>query len=98
MPDILLRNSKKAVVQRDPLVGAPYTKAVAGAIQGLAGGTADGAQQKTALDWIVRELCRTYDTAYFGDRSADNAFVAGQRFCGNQLAAILNLKLGTIED
>lgn len=98
MPDILVRNSKKPIVQREPLVGAPYSKATAGAIQALAAGTADADQQKRALDWIMREACRTYDTAYFGERAADNAFVAGQRFSGGQIVAILNTKLGTIED
>ncbi len=61
------------------------------AIKQLLVGTASDDQQKRALDWIIRDACRTYDDTYYGDSQRDSDFAAGKRFVGLQIVKILNI-------
>ena len=68
-----------------PWIPPEVPLAVTLAIKGLANGTANDAQQKRALNWIVETLCGTYDLSYRPLSDRDTAFAEGRRFVGLQL-------------
>lgn len=77
-------------VQSDPVIAT--------AVQALARGEADPAQQKEALEWIIEVAAMTHDQSFFpggeeGRRDSD--FAAGRRFVG--LAIIKHTKLNASE-
>ena len=83
---------------KTPRVGHPwepaeYDEQITGAIKSLATGTANDAQQKRALDWIVRVVCRTYDHSYrpgeAGNR--DTAYAEGMRKPGLEIVKQIRL-------
>lgn len=62
------------------------------AIKALAEGKASAVQQKLALDWIISELCRTYDVSFRPDDAGgdrDTAFAEGRRFVGLQIRRVI---------
>lgn len=67
------------------------------ALQALAAGTADAAQQKRALDWIIREACRTYDLSYRPESDRDTTFSEGRRFVGLQVVKALHLNTSILK-
>jgi hypothetical protein len=81
-----------------PWFPAEYEKADVAAIQALAKGEANAGQQKRALDWIIMNLCRTYDVTYFPESVRDSDFASGKRFIGQQITKLINLKLGLLKD
>lgn len=76
-----------------PWLPATYARANAAALQALLRGEATPHQQKLALDWIIEQAARTYDTTYFPDSDRDSAFAEGKRFVGNQIIKMLKLNL-----
>ena len=72
----------------------PFPKArVTLAIKALAAGTADRDQQRAALDWIINDLCKTYDWAFHpgpdGQRETDVAL--GRQLVGKTIVGEINL-------
>lgn len=84
--------------QKKPWEQAGYTKRDIVAMQALMEGKADADQQKRALDWIVNNVCKTYDMSYRPDSDRDTAFAEGKRYCGNQIIHALKLKVGALPD
>lgn len=91
--------------RKQPIPGAPsadpwkppaWDLPDAGAIQALARGEANDAQQKRALDYIIRSLAGTYDLSYRSGKSDDTAFAEGRRFVGLQIVKLINANLGAI--
>jgi hypothetical protein len=77
-----------------------YDDQIVIAIQMLSEGKANEGQQTMALDWIVHELCKTYDLSYRpnefgGDR--DTVFAEGKRFVGLELVKMTKLKVGRMQ-
>lgn len=70
---------------------APYTVDHVYAVQHLARGSANEAQQKMALDFIVNRLCGTYDSTHFPDNPSDRDFANGKRHVGLQLVKLINM-------
>ena len=68
----------------------------AAAIQAVAEGRADEAQQQRAITTIVEKLCQTYDLSYSPDSERDSAFAEGKRFVGLQIAKLIRLNYSTI--
>lgn len=63
-----------------------------GAIKALAKGQARPDQQITAMNFIIEEICRTYDLPYRPDElggERDSSFAAGKQFVGFQLRRII---------
>ena len=63
-----------------------------GAIKAMAKGTARPDQQMTALNFIIDDLARAYDTSYRPDEAGgalDTAFAEGRRFVGLQVRRII---------
>lgn len=76
-----------------------YGLADAHALRALQAGTADAAQQKRALAWIMNEASKYLDEPYRpggqdGDR--DTVFALGRAFVGRQIAKLLNLNLSKL--
>lgn len=70
----------------------PMDQAEAAAVKALMIGKADEFQQKTAMDWIIRKLCGTYDPAFYeSQRQTDLAL--GKRLVGQQLINIQHLDM-----
>lgn len=68
-----------------------YDAADVTAIQQLEQGTANAEMQKRALDWIIRQACRTYDVSYRPGDTHETAFHEGRRFVGNEVIKMLKL-------
>lgn len=79
--------------KRLPWQPADYEKADTAALKALLAGNANEGQQQRALDWIVNDLCGTYDQPYCpgegGDR--DTVFACAKQFVGQQIVKQLNL-------
>lgn len=69
---------------------AKYEAADITAIQLLERGECPPELQKRALNWIVNNVCATYDQSYRGD-PGDTAFAEGKRYCGNTIVKMLKL-------
>ena len=54
-----------------------YDAADVTAIQQLEQGTANAEMQKRALDWIIRQACRTYDVSYRPGDTHETALLRG---------------------
>ena len=62
------------------------------AIQAQAVSKANEGQQKTALDFIINEICRTYDLSYRPEEKGgerETAFAEGRRFVGLEIVKII---------
>jgi uncharacterized protein YycO len=92
------KKTVKAWNERNPWEQAPYTKGDIVAIQALHNGNADADQQRRALDWIIYEVCKTYDLSYRPDSDRDTVFAEGKRYCGNQIIHAIKLKVGLLEE
>lgn len=73
----------------------PYELADASAIQALARGEADSAQQIKALQWIIIRAAYTDEVAYWPD-SDQTVFAEGRRFVGIQIKKMMILNLNTL--
>lgn len=67
-------------------------KAAVFALQAMAKGHANEGQQKIALDYLINEVCRTYDVSFRPDDKGgerETAFAEGRRFVGMQIEKII---------
>ncbi|SRR6266404_1545405 len=69
-----------------------WEPADAAALQALVAGTAEPAQQRRALDWIMMKAAATYDFHYH-DSDRDTAFGLGRAFVGQQIRKLLQLNI-----
>ncbi len=75
---------------------APYEIADLTAVKALAAGTADAQQQKRALDWILIQVCGTYEMSYRPESDRDTAFAEGRRFVGLQIVKALHINTANL--
>ena len=71
---------------------APYDENIVYALQALAAGKASEDQQKTALEWIVFQLCGTYDATFYPDSERNTTFAEAKRHVGLQLVKMIRLQ------
>lgn len=92
------KSQRQAIDEHAPWKPPSFDPADAEAFQALARGNATGAQQKRALDWLVKSACSTYDMSYRPgeDGRRDTDFAEGRRFVGLQIVKLLNLKIGLL--
>lgn len=83
---------RKRSASRRPYDPSPCDRTDVWAMKALAAGTANEAQQKRALDWILRIACGVGDTTYYPDSERDSAFANGKRFVGLEIVGLLNMK------
>lgn len=65
------------------------------AFQSLEAGNANEFQQKSALKWLINDVCHTYDMSYWPGDSLATAFAEGRRAVG--LEVVVMLKINTTE-
>lgn len=87
----------EAITEHAPWMPPGYEPEDAAAMQAMAKGTANGAQQIRALTWIIERAADTYGMSYRpggheGDR--DTVLAEGRRFVGNQIIKLTKVKLG----
>lgn len=80
-----------------PWIPPAYGLGDISAIQALSNGTADAAQQKRALKWIIYQACCTYDLSYRPGTPDEVAFAEGKRFVGLQLVKALHLNTAVLK-
>ena len=68
------------------------------AIQALAQGKATSIQQIKALEFIVHEVCRTYDMPYQSESSRDTDFACGMLHVGKQLVKFTKLNIQSMQE
>lgn len=74
----------------------PYENGDVAALQALASGTANEAQQKAALRWIIEVAADTYGMSYRPNSTHDTAFAEGKRAVGLAVVKLLKLNLGAL--
>lgn len=85
---------KKPINPAAPYLPAAYTNQDAYALQALAKGIANAGQQAHALDFIINNICKTYDLPYRPDSEGgdrDTSFASGKQFCGMQIVKLLKI-------
>lgn len=84
-------------MQRPTLKGAAMSVEATAAVQAIAAGNASESQQKFAIDFIIRELCQSFDDAFL-DNDRDTTFLLGKQHVGKTLIFMTNFKLGMIKN
>ena len=74
---------------------AEYKAADISSVQQLERGTATPEMQIRFLNWMITEVCGTYDQSYVKD-THETAFNEGKRFVGNTLIKMLKLEPGKL--
>lgn len=92
------KSEDQAIADHAPWKPTPFEPPDAAAFQALARGNATADQQKRALDWLVKNACRTYDLSFrpgeVGRRDTD--FAEGRRSVGLEIVKLVNIKIGMI--
>lgn len=65
------------------------------ALQALHQGTADAAQQKRAIKWIIEQASAYYELSFNEDQKLED-FSEGRRFVGKQIVNMLSLNPSTL--
>lgn len=74
---------------------APFNVAQATAVQALSAGVANEGQQKTALEWILKDACGLPLWPYRKDqRETDIAL--GRQFVGQQIMGLIKVNVSTM--
>jgi hypothetical protein len=74
---------------KNVLARPDYSPFIVTALRALANGTANAHQQKEALDYIIYQVCGTYDLAYRRNERDTNVAL-GKQFAGQTLVFLLN--------
>ena len=81
--------------KRDPAwLPARYDVTDIYALQAVFHGTADAAQQRRALDWIINTAAETYELSFRSDDAGgdrESAFAEGKRHVGMQIVKMINM-------
>ena len=90
-----------ATKDKGPKVLAPgvvlprYELADVTALQALAGGIADEAQQKRALKWIIENAAAMYEWAY-KEQPRETDIALGRQLVGQSIVGLLKLQVSTL--
>lgn len=90
---------RKAPAQQTLLERAAndWELADASAIKALQAGTADAAQQRRALDWILKKACALPEWAYVpGDEHGTHVHL-GRQFAGHMIMKLLQMNMATAQ-
>lgn len=68
------------------------------ALQALSRGEANPEQQKLALQYIINNVCLTYDMPYRPESSRDTDFLLGRMYAGQQIVKLLKINLNKIKE
>ena len=87
-------SAKPGKTQPPPWLPAKYDDMDTAAVKAIAAGVANEGQQKRFLDWVINQVCGTYDLSFRPgpDGTRETAFAEGKRHVGLQLIKHVNLK------
>ena len=85
----------KAVTRPSSVQPARLRVADAGAIQALANGQADEAQQKHALTWILKKACMEGDWAY-QESQRETDIALGRQFVAQQIVGAIAVNISAL--
>jgi len=78
-------------VDKGPHVPSKPPAHIMDAFKALEAGNANEFQQKAALDWLLREVCHTYDLSYRPGDSLATMFAEGRRSVGLEIVTMLKV-------
>jgi len=81
----------------NPWLPPVYSDFDAAAIQAVARGEADAAQQVHAIKFLVEVLCGTYDVSFRPESDRATAFAEGKRFVGLQIVKLIKLNISALK-
>jgi hypothetical protein len=73
---------------------AKYDDAIINAVKALLTYTANEGQQKTAVDWLIHQVCGYYDLSFHPEDPRMTDFAEGKRYVAAQLIKMTKLKGG----
>lgn len=76
---------------------APFDAIESEALKALYDGTANAAQQKLSLEWIIRHASRYFDEPYRPERSKDTAYACGRMSVGRRIVQAIEAKTTSLE-
>ena len=82
----------------EPFHPAQYEPADMYAVKAVWAGTANERQQRRALEWILNNVCSTYDLSFRPDSQRVTDFAEGKRFVGLQIVKAVKLDLSKLPD
>lgn len=92
------RPPHEVLLDAAPWMPPPYELHHVTAFKALSLGQANPDQQRQALDWLIRDACKTYDLSYRpgpdGDR--ETAMAEGRRHVGLQVVKMINLDVSKL--
>lgn len=83
--------------ERRPWHPAPYTVDDIYALQNLAKGRANEAQQARALDHILRRVCAIHDPTFIPDSDRETVFAEAKRHCGLQIQKLIDFPPAVVD-
>jgi hypothetical protein len=79
------KKREQVLPKRFPLERPDYTEAELWALRAVHRGEANPAQQKAAIDYLIRRVCETFDMPYRPDSQRDTDFALGKMFVGQSI-------------
>jgi hypothetical protein len=80
----------------EPWKPAEWEPEDAYAVQAVMTGRASEEQQRRAMNFIVHQVCGTYDLSYRPTSDRDTAFAEGKRFVGLQMVKFAQLNIARL--
>lgn len=80
----------------EPWMPAEWEPEDAYALQAVMQGRASEDQQRRAMQFVVNDLCGTYDLSYRPTSDRDTVFAEGKRFVGLQLIKFAKLNIARL--
>lgn len=89
--------SLKDLIRKNPPYESPvYDEVIVGAMRALLAGNANEGQQKTAVKYIIEDLCQYYDISFMpgedGRRNTD--FAEGKRYVAAHMITLSKVIIG----
>ena len=86
--------------KNSPIFPTAYEDKHVAAIQALERGEADSRQQKFILQWLINDLCGTYDnTIHLGpDGNRESDIASGKRFVGLTLVKLIRINIKMMKE
>jgi hypothetical protein len=95
-PAVTARGRAPRAPRPSPWHPAEWEPEDAFAVQAVMYGRAGEDQQKRAMNFIVHQICGTYDLSYRPTSDRDTAFAEGKRFVGLQCVKFAQLNIAAL--
>lgn len=86
---MLVDNDAPRKPKEDPVEAPDHTTFIVSSLRALMNGTATAHQQKSAMEYIVNDICGTYDLAYRPKSERDTIFALGKQRVGQIITWLL---------